>query len=92
MNLDQESIRGSIEDIVEDPNEEVFEDVTDIADSLPKNSILFSYFESLQARLVAEPFPSEYDRGTFWIEPMAPFFAFRENRNVDYLYKPRVFL
>lgn len=55
--------------------------------SLPPESLLCKYFEKIQERLKLENKPSEYKRGTFWIEPMPPFFALKENKQNGYLYR-----
>ncbi|KAG2207973.1 hypothetical protein INT47_010957 [Mucor saturninus] len=41
-----------------------------ITEILPRGSYLASYFEKIQARLSTEEYPSEYERGTFWFEPL----------------------
>ncbi|OBZ81588.1 hypothetical protein A0J61_10364, partial [Choanephora cucurbitarum] len=48
------------------------------------HSVLTEYFGGLQARLANEEYPSEYNNGTFWIEPMMTFFLFQK-RDVNYL-------
>lgn len=67
-----------------------------ISDTLPKESFLNQYFDSIQERLKEDNRvlgkPAEYVRGTFWIEPMLPFFALKNKMDLTELYKPRVFL
>ncbi|CEP08288.1 hypothetical protein [Parasitella parasitica] len=72
--------------------EEEDEGEEDNSDRLPENSYLKTYFEDLQARLARGKCPAEYERGTFWIEPLNPFFALKNGRPVNTLYQPRVFL
>ena len=70
-------------DIIDiDEDEELISD-----GNLPKDSCLVQYFNSIHERL-----SKEYSRGTFWIEPMSPFFAMKKSSNVVSLYQPRVFL
>ncbi|KAG2216099.1 hypothetical protein INT45_001361 [Circinella minor] len=60
------------------------------------NGVLANYFSSIVNRIKVKDngYPSEYRRGTFWVEPKAPFFALREQNllNPTPLYYPRVFL
>ncbi|KAG2193510.1 hypothetical protein INT47_004745 [Mucor saturninus] len=63
-----------------------------ITDILPRGSYLASYFEKIQARLSTEEYPSEYERGTFWIEPMMSYFIHKNNKKIEDIYQPRVFL
>ncbi|KAI7887063.1 uncharacterized protein EV154DRAFT_485029 [Mucor mucedo] len=79
-----------VEDLVEDPVENSVEE--EMNDVLPENSVLTEYFENLQIRLTNEGYPSEYNNGTFWIEPMMTFFALQSKKEINYLYRPRVFL
>ena len=77
----------------EDFEEDLEEDTEEfISDSLPEESVISLYLESIQNRLSREDYPSEYARGTFWIEPMMPFFMLKKNKKVESLYHPRVFL
>ena len=63
-----------------------------------ESTALKTYFEGLQERfkndVKEKGMPAEYSRGTFWIDPPAPFFAFENQDVVDptKLYYPRVFL
>ncbi|OBZ87400.1 hypothetical protein A0J61_04570 [Choanephora cucurbitarum] len=74
----------------EDLEEDLEEDTEEfISDSLPEESVISLYLESIQNRLSREDYPSEYARGTFWIEPMMPFFMLKKNKKVESLYHPR---
>ncbi|KAG2191880.1 hypothetical protein INT47_006471 [Mucor saturninus] len=57
-----------------------------ITDILPRGSYLASYFEKIQARLSTEEYPSEYERGTFWIEPMISYFTHKNNKKIEDIY------
>ncbi|KAL9536874.1 hypothetical protein MBANPS3_012294 [Mucor bainieri] len=59
--------------------------------TIPK-AVLENYFDKIQTRLLSEPYPSEYSRGTFWITPKMPFFAIKDKLDVDHIYLPKVFL
>lgn len=76
----------------EDEDEDEDKD-KDKAEAPAEDSFLYNYFESLQTRLSHKKHPSEYERGTFWIQPMQPFFDMnKHHKSVNYLYQPRVFL
>ncbi|KAI7896231.1 uncharacterized protein EV154DRAFT_492751 [Mucor mucedo] len=55
-----------------------------------EESYLASCFEKIQARLSAEEYPSEYERGTFWIEPMMCYFIHKNNKKIEDIYQPRL--
>ncbi|CAO3630210.1 unnamed protein product [Mucor hiemalis] len=60
------SVRISVENLVEEPVDDPVEDLVedafeeDISDTLPDNSVLSKYFESVQARLTDEGYPSAF--------------------------------
>jgi hypothetical protein len=78
-------------DIDEETDDNVVDQ--DLGDERIKdNTVLASYFETLQKRLSKENKPKEYEQGTFWVLPPQPFFALRQSRSPSQLYHPRVFL
>ncbi|KAI8334041.1 hypothetical protein BD560DRAFT_414762 [Blakeslea trispora] len=81
------SEQGSQPDLKEDftvDQEEEF-----VSDSLPQDSFLISYFQKIQSRLCQEDCPSEYSRGTFWIEQMMPYFMLKKKKKIESFYQPR---
>jgi hypothetical protein len=66
------------------------------ADNSPGTAgVLTDYFEQIHERLKKlkkGERPAEYMRGTFWIEPMLPFFALEKKLDPRQLYLPRMFL
>ncbi|OBZ82605.1 hypothetical protein A0J61_09343, partial [Choanephora cucurbitarum] len=73
--------------------EDLEEDIEEfISVSLPEESATSLYLESIQNRLSREDYPSVYARGTFWIEPMMPFFMLKKNKKIEFLHHLQVFL
>ncbi|KAK4510790.1 uncharacterized protein ATC70_005223 [Mucor velutinosus] len=72
-------------------------EVNDTVQDLPLNTQHRDFFESLCARLHEDGRPVEYDRNTFWVEPVNPYFALlkkipAKEEPSKRLYQPRVFL
>ncbi|KAI8384209.1 hypothetical protein BD560DRAFT_385330, partial [Blakeslea trispora] len=80
---DQENDEDDLQQADQFDHEEEF-----ISDSLPEDSFLISSFQETQSRLSRENYPSEYARGTFWIEPM----MLKKNKKAESFYQPRIFL
>ena len=88
---DQED-RSDQEDQEGQGDQEDDEAVESTSESIPEKSYLVNYFRKLQARLSQEQYPSEYARGTFWIEPMMTYFLLKKTNKPEAHYQPRVFL
>ncbi|KAI7875757.1 uncharacterized protein EV154DRAFT_606811 [Mucor mucedo] len=89
INIEETEHDISLDDHVDSvETEEVEENEVEdfITDILPRGS------EKIQARLSTEEYPSEYERGTFWIEPMMSYFIHKNNKKIEDIYQPRVFL
>ncbi|KAG2212725.1 hypothetical protein INT47_000702 [Mucor saturninus] len=95
INIEETEHDNVLDDHVDsvEPEEVEENEVEDfITDILPRGSYLASYFEKIQARLSTEEYPSEYERGTFWIEPMMSYFIHKNNKKIEDIYQLRVFL
>ncbi|KAL0142930.1 hypothetical protein V8B55DRAFT_1560346 [Mucor lusitanicus] len=82
--------------VIEEPEEDAeyqeAED-NDVIEDLPVNSKHKAFFESIHARLRNNGCPVEYDRKTFWVEPVDAYFAMKNKIDPsESLYQPRVFL
>lgn len=82
--------------VLEEPEEDAeyqkAED-NDVIEDLPVNSKHKAFFESIHARLRNNGCPVEYDRKTFWVEPVNAYFAMKNKIDPsESLYQPRVFL
>lgn len=92
--VDESNLAEEVEETDEEEEEDSINEELEesFGADIPSDSVLDQYFEELQLRLQSENVPAEYENGTFWIVPMMPFFALKKKLNVEYLYRPRVFL